>query len=133
MGLLTTGIVSMTAISADFVEVSADNLAQLERLAGFGRFTLAALLVAVLLIIVHLYVKMRVAADVRKIIKLEVKYEAKKAAARAVKDACHYGEIYDAINKEIDDACDFGAVYRLFKYGEQPQDIVVEDYKVDEE
>jgi len=117
MGLLNTGILSLSANAASVVEVSTENLAQLERLAGFGRFSLAALAVAAIIALAHFYIKARVAADVRKIIKLEMKYEAKRAAAKAIKDACYYGEIYDAINKEIDDACDFGAVYRLVKFG----------------
>jgi len=73
--------------------------------------------VAFVWILVHFYTKARVAAEVRKIVKSEMKYEAKRVAAKAIRDACNYGEIYDAINKEIDDACDFGAIYRLVNFG----------------
>jgi len=117
MGLLNTGIMSLSTGAMNVVEVNAENLAHLERLAGFGRFSLIALAVAVVCTLVHFYIKARVATEVRKIIKSELKYEVKRVAAKAIKDACNYGEIYDAINKEIDDACDFGAIYKLVKYG----------------
>jgi len=117
MNLLSTGIMSLSVMTSEVVEVSAERLTQLERLAGFGRLSLIAILIAVAFVILHFYIKARVAEEVRKTAKAKMKYIAEVAAEKAIADACNYGEIYEAINKEIEDSCSFGDVYKLVKHG----------------
>ena len=117
MSLLTTGITSLALATAEVVEISTEKLTQLERFAGFGRFALLALIIAIVIIALRFYVNAIVAAEVRKAAKSKMRHIAESVAESAIEDYCTYGTICDAIEKEIKASCNYGHIYDLVNHG----------------
>ena len=124
--MLNMNIFSLATVATETVEITAERLVQLERLAGLGRFVILIILMAVVLVMMHLIIKAKAESAVNEFSKSALQSAAEQIIieqcaeyAKYGKQGCVKGIIFAAIQEQIKESCQYdGEIYRLVKSNE---------------
>jgi hypothetical protein len=127
--MLSKSILNLSAGVTETVEISVSRLAELERIAGFGRIAIFIVLAVIVFGMIHIIVKIKVEAAIEKSLESLLKKECDSDVY--VRGSYQDGIIYTSIKEQIRESCEPGGdIYYLVKIG-KPQ--ISNTYQIEDE